>query len=162
MGKWIKEFVVYTVEYYLAIKRKFYHLQHGWAMKHYAKWNKRRKANIIWFHWYVEFKQNKHRLLKRNQIRGYMDGGVWPGAGGTHCREGELSNHQGASAGPHTPEGTGSPGPLSWRDGRVSRGRSSCGFKFVSHFWTTLPGKWCLSSYTTEGASALCSGSTES
>ena len=69
-----------------------------------------------------------------------VSGGVWAGAGGTHCREGEPSNHQGASAGPHTPEGSGSPGPLSWRDWRVSRDRSSCGFKFVSHFWTTLPG----------------------
>lgn len=59
--------------------------------------------------------------------------------GGTHYREGEPSNHQGASTGPHAPGGSGSPDPLSWGDGRVSRGRSSCGFKFVSHFWTTLP-----------------------
>lgn len=45
-----------------------------------------------------------------------------------------------AHAGPQAPEGSRSPGPLSRRHGRVSRGRSSRGFKLVSHFWTILPG----------------------
>lgn len=41
-------------------------------------------------------------------------------------------------AGPHALGGSRPPGPLSRRHGHVSRGRSSCGFKLVSHFWTTL------------------------
>ena len=42
VDEWIKQlWDIYTMEYYSAVKKKFYHLwQYGWTGEHYAKWNK--------------------------------------------------------------------------------------------------------------------------